>query len=159
MSPTARVARGRATQQLLAAWFRTNGWPYAQAVTGSMNGRDITGMPALAPEVKATSDNPGPAALRQARRNAHRDDVPFTVWRPNGYGLKVIDEWVAMLELGEFTRLLRLAGYGTPLPGQEHELHCAQCGATTRARYTPPPQPPAGEPLWDRGFGADEATR
>jgi hypothetical protein len=119
MPITARQARGRATNQMVARWFAGNGWPYATAVTGAATGRDVMNMPGLAPEVKATSAEPMLTALKQARANAGDDDVPFVVWRPNGYGSETLADFVVALRLSEFTRLLRLAGYGDPLPNQD----------------------------------------
>lgn len=123
MSPApnrARISRGRATNQIGARWYRDNGFPYAEAVTGAMTGRDITGMPACAPEMKATADMPGTPALLQARRNAHPDDLHWVVWRPNGYGEERVGDWPVLMTLAEHTRLVRLAGYGDPLPGACH---------------------------------------
>jgi hypothetical protein len=54
------------------------------------------------------------AALRQAEKNAG-NDLPFVLWRPNGYGEAQIDQWVMAFRNDVGTRLLRAAGYGTPL--------------------------------------------
>jgi|SRR5690242_9369828 len=105
-----RVARGRATQGVLAAYFQQHGWEGAEPVWGSQPGRDITGMPGLAPEVKATRDMPLLGALRQAEKNA-KDDLPFVVWRPDGRGPEKIDIWVAAFDLKNAVMLLKEAGY------------------------------------------------
>jgi len=109
----ARILRGRRTAKLAADYFRNNGWPYAEAREGTAPGIDITGMPGLAPEVKATSDGPLLGALRQARANS-RGALPFVIWRPNGHGPERIDQWVVAFDLATATRLLRDAGYGDP---------------------------------------------
>jgi hypothetical protein len=111
-----RQARGRATQQIAAAYFRDHGFPYAQAITGAATGRDILNMIGLALEVKATADRPGPAALRQARGHAKPGEIPTVIWRPNGLGALQVEDWVVMQYLGDWTRLVRSAGYGDPLP-------------------------------------------
>lgn len=114
---TPRQKRGRDTQQIVARYFRRNGWVYATAVTGAVSGRDILNMPAMAPEVKATQASPGLGAIRQAKGNAHADDLAFVIWRPNGHGETTVSDWPVLLTLEDFTRLARQAGYGDPIPG------------------------------------------
>lgn len=108
----ARVARGRKTQELLAAYYRENGWPDAEAVPASLPGRDIRKMLGLAPEVKATAGIDWPGALKQAEQNANGDHA-FVIYRPKGYGPERINFWVVGMTLGDHTDLLREAGYGT----------------------------------------------
>lgn len=108
-----RVSRGRATQRILAEWYRSHGFPWATSTGASEGGMDITNMVGLAPEVKATTEVPLLAALRQAQRNA-KGAVPFVVWRPNGYGPDKIGQWVMAMTVEDGTRLLRQAGYGDP---------------------------------------------
>jgi hypothetical protein len=106
-----RVRRGRDTQNRVAQWFRDHGWPKAESRAASLPGIDIMHMDGLAPEVKAT---PGDltGALRQAYKNATpMHELPFVVWRPNGYGPERIAEWPVVIRLDEFTHLLRDAGY------------------------------------------------
>ena len=109
---TARVSRGRKTQVLLAEWFQREGWPSAQSMPASLPGRDITGMPGLAPEVKATKEFDMGAALRQAEANA-KGDLAFVVRRMNGQGPEKITAWPVVIRLDHFTALLRTAGYGS----------------------------------------------
>lgn len=104
-----RIARGRRSQVALAEYWR-QWWPMARAVVGAMTGRDVQGMPGLAPEVKSTSANPLLAGLRQARNYAH-GDLPFVVWRPDGYGEERIGEWVMCFTVADGTALLVKAGY------------------------------------------------
>lgn len=68
-------------------------------------------MSRLAPEVKATAAGDLTGALRQAEANAETSDLPFVVWRPNGYGPERIDQWVVAVRLSDFTHLLQAAGY------------------------------------------------
>jgi hypothetical protein len=89
------------------------GWPFAEAVFGAATGRDILGTPGLALEVKATADNPLPAALRQAVNHAGTSgDLPLVIWRPNGRGESDVGEWVMALRVEDGLRLLAAAGYG-----------------------------------------------
>jgi hypothetical protein len=105
-----RVSRGRATQEMTAEWFRKRGWPDAQSRAASLPGVDIMNMLGLAPEVKAQPGNVT-GALKQAVKNAN-GDLPFVVWRPNGYGPERIKDWPVILMLHDFTNLLAEAGYG-----------------------------------------------
>lgn len=110
---SSRVARGRRTQECVAQWFREHGSPGAQSLPASLPGRDITGMPAEAPEVKARRDFHPRQWARQAAKNAG-GDLPYVVMRPDGMGEESVAEWPVFLTLEEFTRLKRAAGYGDP---------------------------------------------
>lgn len=102
------------TQHLVARWFAARGWPYAQVIGMGQNGVDVTGLPGLGCEVKSTSrDNPWRPThwLRQARSHG---GLPFVVYRPGGFGPESVGKWPVLLELDEFTKLLRAAGYGDP---------------------------------------------
>ena len=108
---SARIARGRRTQRHAADWFRARGWPHCWPKGAFEGGRDLEGMPGLAPEVKATSDGAITTALRQAAANAG-GDLPLVIWRPDGYGPERVAEWVVAMRLDVATDLLRAAGYG-----------------------------------------------
>lgn len=116
MTVASRKTRGYATQRMVAEWFNLLGWPYATAVGAGESGVDIRHMAGLAPEVKA---QPGDVtgALKQAVRNARNGDLPFVVWRPNGYGPAVIQHWPVVLRLEDFTRLLHQAGLAPAAAG------------------------------------------
>lgn len=114
---SARKQRGSQTENLLARYYESRGWPYAEPTKAS--GRDVTGMPGLAPEAKARYGFDPLAWLRQAERNAG-DDLPYVVFRPNGMGEAQIGSWCVVMRLEHHTALLRSAGYGEPLlPGTE----------------------------------------
>lgn len=102
-----RVARGRATQRMVAAWFRAHGWPDAKSVEAFLPGADVHGVADFAIEVKATSRGDLLAALRQAKSNCVEDQKPVVVWRPNGYGEKQQSEWVVAMTLADFTTLIK----------------------------------------------------
>src|ERR1044072_886877 len=113
-----RKRRGRETETLVAAAFSTDGWPFAIAANSGANGRDVLNLPGLSCEVKARAGFDPMANLRQAIRYS-QGDVPFVVMRPHGYGPTTIDEWPVLFTFGQARRLLRLAGYGDPLPEEE----------------------------------------
>lgn len=113
----ARKARGMHTQALVADYLRTRGWPFAESTGAGRNGSDITGTPDIAVEVKARTGFDPKAALKQAHDNAH-GRLPFAVLRLNGQGPAVIEEWPAVIRLGDLVALLQEAGYGTHTNGE-----------------------------------------
>lgn len=113
-----RKRRGRETEIMVAAAFSTDGWPYAVAVGAGTPGRDVTGVPGLAVEVKARANFDPMAHLRQANRHAKDDEIPVVVMRPNGYGVTTVDEWPVFLTFDQFRRLLKEAGYACD-PGSD----------------------------------------
>lgn len=105
---TARVSRGRKTEDLVAEWYRLHGWPDAKKVPASEGGTDITGMLYLWPEVKARGGFSPLAWIRQARKNA-RGGIPFVIMRCNGQGPEQLGEWLVIRPLAEDTFLLEMA--------------------------------------------------
>lgn len=106
-----RVARGRATQRMAAA-FLQRWFPRARSVEAFAKGRDILETPGLYVEVKATADNPVLAGLRQAHAGVEADgsgDVPIVLWRPNGSGEANIEDWPVAMRLSTFIRLAEKA--------------------------------------------------
>lgn len=111
MASRSRVFRGRATQEMVAQYFRDKGWNEARSRPASLPGTDVMGMLGLAPEVKATTDFDMGGAMKQASKNAG-SDLPFVVRRINGWGQERIADWPVILRLEDFTALLKEAGYG-----------------------------------------------
>lgn len=111
MASQSRKHRGYRTQRVVAEFFQRHGWPFAESTGAGRTGSDLTGMPGLAPEIKARSDLQPLAWLKQAEAN---DGLPFVIFRPNGMGETTVGKWGVMLRLEVFTDLLRSAGYGTP---------------------------------------------
>lgn len=111
---TPRVSRGRKTEDLLADWYREHGWAFAERTPAGLPGRDITGMPGLAPEVKARKGFSPLAWTRQASKNAGWGDRPYVVMRCNGQGEAQIGEWIVLRQLRDDTQLLIDSGYGGP---------------------------------------------
>lgn len=109
---TARVRRGRDTEEAVAQWLRDHGWHHAERNPANLSGRDINGIAGLGVEVKARRDfNPG-AWARQATKNAGTD-LPLVVMRPDGMGLATIASWPVFLTLADVTQLLKDGGYQT----------------------------------------------
>jgi hypothetical protein len=103
------------TQRVAADWFQDHGFPYAESTGAGRSGSDLTGMPGLAPEIKARSDLQPLAWLKQAEANA---GLPFVIFRPNGMGEQSVGRWGVLVRLEVFTELLRSAGFGDPPPEQ-----------------------------------------
>lgn len=112
MPSQSRKHRGYATQALVAAALRADGWPYAESTGAGRPGADITGTPGLAIEVKARTGFEPLAALKQARTNAG-DSLAIVILRMNGQGPASVDDWLAVVDFATLRRLLREAGYGT----------------------------------------------
>lgn len=113
-----RKRRGRDTEHLAARYLAANGWPYALPTGAGAAGRDITGTPGVAWEIKARTGFEPMANLRQAMSNAG-DDLPMVLLRPNGVGPASIGVWPVFTTLTHAIWLLRKAGYGDALPGSE----------------------------------------
>jgi len=85
--PNARVTRGRRTQNVVVVkWLRTHGWPRAKGTPASLPGKDVTGVPPHAIEVKARFAFDPQAWLRQAARNAGEGEIPCVIVRMRGQG-------------------------------------------------------------------------
>lgn len=149
MARNYRKERGRATEHLVAAAFAGDGWPHAEATGAGSPGRDIKGVPGVAVEVKARRGFQPMAALRQSVGNSG-GDVAAVVMRPDGGGPSNVDEWPAFLTFGQLRLLLRLAGYGEPLPlpmvdpfpACPGEFHGADGGACQVCGWDSHPIPP-----------------
>jgi hypothetical protein len=113
-----RKRRGAATQAIAAEWFRNHGFPYATDAGAGRIGRDLLNLIGLAGEIKARSDFNPLAWVRQALANAD-GDVPFVIVRCNGQGSATVADWPVIVRLEDFTRLVRLAGYGDPISDEE----------------------------------------
>lgn len=128
----ARKHRGMRSQKVLADYYVSHGWPYAESTGAGRAGVDITGMPGLAPEVKARRNFEPVAWLKQADREA---GVPFVVFRPNGMGEANVGKWGVLMSVDEHTKLLRAAGYGDPLEdGADEHVHESDQGDQQQSR-------------------------
>lgn len=114
MSVQSRKHRGMRTQQLVAEYLATNGWPFAESTGAARQGADVTGTPDIAIEVKARTRFEPLAWIRQAVKAAD-GRVPFVVFRCNGQGEQVGD-YPALIRTEDLVALLRQAGYGDSEP-------------------------------------------
>lgn len=96
----ARVARGRRTNVVVAAWLAKHGWPRAKATFGSEPGRDVKNIDGHAVEVKARRDFRPLEWLRQAQAYAG-DDIPCVVMRCDGQGEKSIGDYLVIRRLAD----------------------------------------------------------
>ncbi len=101
------------SQKVVAEWFATHGWVWAESTGAGRSGVDVTGMPGLAVEVKARREFNPTAWLKQARADA-RGGLPFVVFRGDGQGEKSVGDWGVLVSLTDLTTLLHEAGYGSP---------------------------------------------
>jgi hypothetical protein len=112
-----RRRRGADSQRIVARRLQADIYPFAEPIGAGQSGRDITGTPGTAGEIKARRGLNLGEWLRQAVRQAGAGDVPILAVRLDGQGEAGIDEWPAVLPLGVLVQLLRDAGYGTPPDG------------------------------------------
>jgi hypothetical protein len=110
-----RSARGSEAQTWTAEYLAAHGFPGALPVGAGRPGRDVTGTPGLAVEVKAREDwdTRLNVWLAQAVKRAG-DDLPLLVSRPSGYGREKLAIWPVTFRLVDAVTLLRDAGYGDP---------------------------------------------
>lgn len=115
-----RKARGAETVRILLTPLRTI-WPYAEAVGAGSPGRDVTGTPGQAIEVKARRDFNPLAWIRQACSHIRTEgEIPVVIFRPDGMGEATVLDWPVCLRLRDYLRLSAAAGYGTP-PADEYD--------------------------------------
>ena len=99
------------TQKVVAEWFASHGWPFAESTGASRQGADITGTPDISVEVKARRDLNPLEWIRQAESCAN-GRLPFVVFRPDGAGEATVNRWPILMRLEDLTQLLHAAGYG-----------------------------------------------
>ena len=107
-------ARGNALPNALARYVRP-WWPFAEATGAGRNGRDITGTPGVAFEVKTADDFKASFKptiwMRQARANAKAADVPVVVYYPRGCGEAHTPEALAILPVSWLMTILEAGAY------------------------------------------------
>lgn len=97
---TARVARGRKSQGIIADYMRSV-WPLGRSRAASLSGVDIEDTPGWRVEVKGTRDCTLTAAMTQAEKHPG-EGTPIVVWRPDGYGPEKIGQWLVVMRLHNF---------------------------------------------------------
>ena len=111
---SSRVQRGYQSQRLVAEYFRTNGWPYAQPAGSGRSGTDITGVIGVDVEVKARRGIKVAEAMKQLRDRYKDGVLPVAILRLDGQGEAHIADWPAIVPLHVFIDLLKAAGYDKP---------------------------------------------
>ena len=105
---TPKVRRGRKAQDIAAKYAAdTHHWDTATPAA-SAPGEDISGIPGLSIEVKATGKLALPAARRQAARNA-AGRIPVVLWQPPREGEMTVRDWPAYLAWGDLLDLVAAA--------------------------------------------------
>lgn len=112
--------KGTAAETALVRFLQGQGFPNAErrALGGGDGGDlgDVTGTPCLTWEVKNVRKYSIPAWMKESaveKVNAKADYCPLII-KPVGVGLASVDQWWAVLPVGELVALLRDAGYGDP---------------------------------------------
>lgn len=106
-----RKHRGYKTQRIVADYLRDQGWPNALPVGAGREGSDITGIDGLDIEIKARTRIDLPGTMRQLKERRETTGLGIAVLRCNGQGEKSVDEFVAVLTLGDLVHLLQASGY------------------------------------------------
>lgn len=99
-----RKHRGYKTQKIVAEYFASNGWEYAESTGAGRSGSDVTGVP-YDVEVKARSQLSLPELMRQLKERAGRK-LGFGVCRLNGQGEKSVGDFVAIMRFEDLVKLL-----------------------------------------------------
>ena len=106
-------ARGLVLQNATARFLQGRGWPHAESAGAGRNGSDILGTPGIVWECKTAREWKISAWVRQAVDHARGgQDVPVTVYWPDGVGESRPQAAMAILPLPELVELLTAAGYG-----------------------------------------------
>ncbi len=98
--PTARQARGRRTNVVVAAWLRKHGWPEAEPTVGAELGQDVQKIAGYSIEVKARANFDPLSWLRQAKKNAKPGERVCAVIRCNGQG-EDAEDYLVIRRLGD----------------------------------------------------------
>lgn len=111
-------AKGTSAETALVNFLTRNGFPWAErkAMQGANDAGDVTGTVGLAWEVKNHRTYKIPAWVEELKietKNAQAD-YGILVIKPVGVGLARVDQWWALMPLGEMVALVRDAGYGDP---------------------------------------------
>jgi hypothetical protein len=114
MPSQSRKHRGYRSQKVVAEYLAKHGFPFAESTGAGRSGTDVTGTVGIDWEVKARKDFNPSAVIKQLKERHNGKDLPVAVLRLNGQGEVNIGEWVTILRLEDFVKLIRAAGYGEP---------------------------------------------
>jgi hypothetical protein len=111
-----RKHRGYRSQKVLALYLASHGFPFAESTGAGRSGTDVTGTVGIDWEVKARKDFTPSAVMKQLKERSNGKDLQVAVLRLNGQGEASIGEWMTIVRLEDFVKLIRAAGYGDPEP-------------------------------------------
>lgn len=111
-----RKHRGYRSQKVLAMYLAEHGFPFAESTGAGRSGTDVTGTVGIDWEVKARKDFNPSAVMKQLKERSNGKDLQVAVLRLNGQGEASIGEWMTIVRLEDFVKVIRAAGYGDPEP-------------------------------------------
>ena len=107
-------AKGTLAETAVVSFLRTGGFPYAErlALQGNKDRGDVTGIPGVVIEVKneQTYQLSGWLAEAQVEGDNAKADFAFVVAKPRLVGVTRVAEWMAIMRLGDYARLIDAAG-------------------------------------------------
>lgn len=107
-------ARGRALQNALAVYLG-QWWEHAESVGSGRQGTDIKGTPGVVWECKTArrfkEDFKPTMWVAQSKGHGDGDDVPVSVYFPNGVGAASVAHALAIMPMHVLMQLLKEAGY------------------------------------------------
>jgi hypothetical protein len=128
--PTARQARGRRTNVVVAAWLKEHGWPRADPTVGAETGRDVHNITGHCVEVKARTNFDPLAWYRQAKDNAEPGERACVIIRCNGQG-EHAEQYFVLRPLGEDELNRSRFGCGEGCTG----YNCTWCASTSEEDF------------------------
>ena len=106
--------KGTLAETAVVSFLRTAGFPYAErlALQGSKDRGDVTGIPGVVIEVKNEQAYQFSGWLQEATVEGENAGADFSlvVAKPRLVGVTRVGEWMAMMRLGDYARLLDAAG-------------------------------------------------
>lgn len=104
----ARRDRGLRTEKVGASFWRRT-FPEASHKGGSSPGADLLNTPGFAVEIKARRDFAPLVWLKQAIKYSGVGQVPFVMWRPDGYGEQQVERWPCIIQSRHLAGLIERA--------------------------------------------------
>lgn len=106
--------KGTMAETAVVSFLRTAGFPYAErlALQGNKDRGDVTGIPGVVLEVKAEQSYQFSGWLHEARveRENAGADFGIVIAKPRQVGTTRTGEWMAILRLEEYAKLIDQAG-------------------------------------------------
>lgn len=114
-----RKQRGYDSQRIVAEYLRGHGFPFAESTGAGRSGSDVTGTPGLDWEVKARRNLNLVGLIDQLNERRLPGRLALGVVRPDGRGPATVADWPAVMPLQDLVVLVREAGYGHPMFGDD----------------------------------------